>query len=248
VTERRTRTPAGLPRSVWTFPDAVPGDEHGLVGVGADLEPATLVDAYRRGVFPWPHDTIDAVPWFCPPRRGVLPLDRVHVSRSLARTLRRSGYETTLDERFEAVLEGCREPRPGESGTWISDELAAAYAVLHCLGHAHSLEVWDGERLVGGIYGVLVGGVFCGESMFHRATDASKVALVDLAARLIEARAGLFEVQHATPHLRTLGAIEIPRAVYLGLLTELRDDPVHLLCDRLPVGRLIGAGALDLPA
>ena len=176
----------------------------------------------------------------------MLPLDRVHVSRSLARTLRRSGYETTLDEDFAAVVEGCREPRPDEPGTWISDDLALAYGELHRLGHAHSVEVWDGERLVGGIYGVLVGGVFCGESMFHRATDASKVALVDLAARLIEARAGLFEVQHATPHLRSLGAIEIPREVYLGLLTELRDDSIQLLRDRLPVSRLLDPGALDV--
>jgi leucyl/phenylalanyl-tRNA---protein transferase len=178
------------------------------------------------------------VPWFCPPQRGVLPLDQVHVARSLARTLRRCGFETTIDEAFEAVVEGCREPRPHGSGTWISDALGAAYARLQRLGHAHSLEVWDGERLVGGIYGVLVGGVFCGESMFHRTTDASKVALVDLAARLTEAGAGLLEVQHATPHLRSLGAIEIPREVYLGLLRELRDDRVSLLRDRLPVSRL----------
>jgi leucyl/phenylalanyl-tRNA--protein transferase len=203
------------------------------------------VDAYRRGVFPWPHDTIDAVPWFCPPRRGVLPLDRIRISRSLARTLRRCRFETTLDEAFAAVVDGCRGPRPGESGTWISDDLAGAYAELHRLGHAHSVEVWDGERMAGGIYGVLVGGVFCGESMFHRATDASKVALVDLAARLIEARAGLLEVQHATPHLRSLGAIEIPRAVYLGLLRELRDDSVHLVCDRLPASRLLEPGVLS---
>jgi leucyl/phenylalanyl-tRNA--protein transferase len=184
------------------------------------------------------------VPWFCPPRRGVLPLDRVRVSRSLARSLRRNGFETTLDEAFEAVVEGCRAPRRGDPGTWISDDLAAAYTGLHRLGHAHSVEVWDGERLAGGIYGVLVGGVFCGESMFHRASDASKVALIDLAARLIEARAGLLEVQQATPHLRSLGAVEIPRHVYLGLLSELRDDRVTLLRDRLPARRLIESGAL----
>ncbi len=242
----RTGAPAALPPSDWSFPGAAPGDEHGLVGVGADLKPATLVDAYRRGVFPWPHDTIDAVPWFCPPRRGVLPLDRVHVSRSLARTLRRSGFETTLDEAFADVVEGCREPRPNEDGTWISDDLAAAYGELHRLGHAHSVEVWDGKRLVGGIYGVLVGAVFCGESMFHRVTDASKVALVELAARLIEARAGLFEVQHTTSHLRSLGAIEIPREVYLGLLKELRDDEPHLLRDRLPASRLTDPALLEV--
>ena len=186
------------------------------------------------------------MPWFCPPRRGVLPLDRIHVSRSLARTLRRSGFETTLDAAFEAVVAGCREPRAYESGTWISDDLAAAYVRLHRLGYAHSAEVWDGERLVGGIYGVQIGGVFCGESMFHRVTDASKVALADLAARLNEARAGLLEIQHATPHLRSLGAIEIAREVYLRLLEELRDDEVRLLRDRLPVRRLAAPGALDI--
>jgi leucyl/phenylalanyl-tRNA--protein transferase len=208
------------------------------VGVGADLAPATLVGAYRRGVFPWPHDSIDAVPWFSPPRRAVLPLDRLHISRSLARTLRRSGYETTVDEAFDAVVEGCREPRTYEDGTWISEDLAAAYSLLHRLGHAHSLEVWDADRLIGGIYGVLVGGIFCGESMFHRETDASKVALADLISRLVEAGAGLLEVQHQTPHLQSLGAIEIERALYLGLLRELRDDEVNLLRDRLAVRRL----------
>jgi leucyl/phenylalanyl-tRNA---protein transferase len=197
-------------------------------------------------VFPWPHDSIDAVPWFCPPLRGVLPLDRIHVSRSLLRTLRRSSFTATLDADFAGVVEGCREPRSYESGTWISDDLAAAYTELHRLGHAHSVEVWDGDRLVGGIYGVLIGGVFCGESMFHRVADASKVALADLAARLNEARAGLLEVQHATPHLRSLGAIEIPREVYRGLLEELRDDSVQLLRERLPVARLAEPGALDI--
>jgi leucyl/phenylalanyl-tRNA---protein transferase len=179
------------------------------------------------------------VPWFSPPQRAVLPLDRMHVSHSLARRLRRSGYEATVDEAFEAVVEGCREPRLDEDGTWISDDLALAYARLNRLGHAHSLEVWDGERLVGGIYGVLVGGIFCGESMFHRATDASKIALADLVSRLVEAGAGLLEVQHLTPHLKSLGAIEIERALYLGLLEELRDDEVRLLRDRLPVNRLL---------
>jgi leucyl/phenylalanyl-tRNA--protein transferase len=197
-------------------------------------------------VFPWPHDSIDALPWFCPPLRGVLPLDRIHVSRSLRRSLRRSGFTATLDAAFERVVEGCREPRTYESGTWISDDLAAAYTELHRLGHAHSVEVWDGDRLVGGIYGVLIGGVFCGESMFHRVADASKIALADLAARLNEARAGLLEVQHVTPHLRSLGAIEIPREVYRGLLEELRDDEIQLLRERLPVARLAEPGALDI--
>jgi leucyl/phenylalanyl-tRNA---protein transferase len=211
------------------------------VGVGADLAPSTLVGAYRRGVFPWPHDSIDAVPWFNPPRRGVVPLEDLRISRSLARTLRRCGFGTTVDEAFDAVVAGCREPRAGESGTWISDDMATAYGRLHRCGHAHSLEVWDGPVLVGGVYGVLVGGIFCGESMFHRESDASKVALADLVARLRDAGAGLLEVQHATSHLRSMGAIDIPRATYLGLLNELRDDEIHLRRDLLPASRLAPA-------
>ena len=186
------------------------------------------------------------MPWFCPPRRGVLPLDRIHLSRSLRRTLRRSGFSATLDEAFEAVVAGCREPRAHEHGHMDQRRARGAYCELHRVGHAHSVEIWDGDRLVGGIYGVLIGGVFCGESMFHRATDASKIALADLAARLNEARAGLLEVQHVTPHLRSLGAIEIPRETYRGLLRELRDDDVRLIRDRLPVARLAQPGALDI--
>jgi leucyl/phenylalanyl-tRNA--protein transferase len=184
------------------------------------------VGAYRAGVFPWPHDSIDEVPWFSPPQRGVLPLDRLHVSRSLARRLRRSGYETTVDEAFAAVVEGCREPRADERGTWISDDLAAAYTRLHQLGHAHSLEVWNDERLVGGIYGVLVGGMFCGESMFHRETDASKAALVGLVEILDDGEERLVDTQWQTPHLASLGVTELARTEYLGLLPRLLQVPL----------------------
>jgi leucyl/phenylalanyl-tRNA---protein transferase len=251
--------------SRWQFPDPATAGEDGLVGIGADLEPATLVDAYRRGIFPWPHPGAP-LPWFSPDPRGVIPLDGLVVSRSLRARLRRSGWETTVDRAFAAVLAGCadrpgarargsgvrkpsrpegggsgglkRSPPEGGSGTWITPPMRAAYQRLHDLGHAHSLEVWDGAELVGGLYGVGVGGVFTGESMFHLASDASKVALVDLVARLVEAGGCLIDVQMVTPHLASLGARDLPRAEFLALLAEVRDQPVRLATDRLPVARL----------
>jgi leucyl/phenylalanyl-tRNA---protein transferase len=237
--------------SRWRFPDPAAAGEDGLVGIGADLEPTTLVDAYRRGIFPWPHPGAP-LPWFSPDPRGVIPLDGVAVSRSLRARLRRSGWETTVDRAFAAVLAGCAD-RPGqgsgglkpsppedrdEGGTWITPPMRVAYRRLHDLGHAHSLEVWAGGELVGGLYGVGVGGVFTGESMFHLVSDASKVALVDLAARLTEAGGRLIDVQMVTPHLASLGARDLPRAAFLELLAEVRDDPVRLRTDRLPVARL----------
>jgi leucyl/phenylalanyl-tRNA---protein transferase len=225
--------------SRWRFPDPAGAGEDGLVGIGADLEPATLVDAYRRGIFPWPHPGAP-LPWFSPDPRGVIPLDGVAVSRSLRARLRNSGWETTVDRAFAAVLAGCADRPRGlqEGGTWITAPMRTAYQLLHDLGHAHSLEVWDGGELVGGLYGVGVGGVFTGESMFHLASDASKVALVDLTARLTAAGACLIDVQMVTPHLASLGARDLPRAEFLDLLARVRDDPVRLATDRLPVARL----------
>jgi leucyl/phenylalanyl-tRNA--protein transferase len=237
--------------SRWRFPDPATAGEDGLVGIGADLEPATLLDAYRRGIFPWPHPGAP-LPWFSPDPRGVIPLDGLVVSRSLRARLRRCGWETTVDRAFAAVLAGCADrpteegpggrrpgpPESGEGGTWITPPMRVAYQRLHDLGHAHSLEVWAGGELVGGLYGVGVGRVFTGESMFHLASDASKVALVDLAARLAEAGGCLIDVQMVTPHLASLGARDLPRAVFLDLLARVRDQPVRLATDRLQVARL----------
>jgi leucyl/phenylalanyl-tRNA--protein transferase len=170
----------------------------------------------------------------------VIPLDGVRCARSLRARLRNSGWETTVDRAFAAVLAGCAD-RPGglrEGGTWITGPMRAAYQHLHDLGHAHSLEVWAGGELVGGLYGVGVGGVFTGESMFHLASDASKVALVDLTARLTAAGGRLIDVQMVTPHLASLGARDLPRAEFLDLLARVRDDPVRMATDRLPVARL----------
>jgi leucyl/phenylalanyl-tRNA--protein transferase len=224
--------------SRWRFPDPAGAGEDGLVGIGADLEPATLLHAYRRGIFPWPHPGAP-LPWFSPDPRGVIPLDGLVVSRSLRSRLRRSGWETTMDRAFPAVLAACADrPVHGAGGTWITPPMRVAYQRLHELGFAHSLEVWAGGELVGGLYGVGVGGVFAGESMFHLATDASKVALVDLVARLAEAGGCLIDVQMVTPHLASLGARDLPRDDFLALLARVRDQPVRPATERLPVARL----------
>ncbi|HEV3402508.1 MAG TPA: leucyl/phenylalanyl-tRNA--protein transferase [Acidimicrobiales bacterium] len=236
---------AGPPRpvgpSAWRIPD--PDDEESdLVGFGADLTPETLIDAYRRGVFPWPHQRV-ALPWFSPDPRALIPAAGAHVSRSLRRRLRHAGWETTVDVDFAAVIAGCAS-RPRREGTWITREMAAAYRRLHDLGWAHSVEVWDGDELVGGIYGVRVGACFTGESMFHRRTDASKAALVDLVARWTEAGGAFVDVQLPTEHLATMGAVEVPRSRFLVLLAEARDRVVSMRVDRLPARRLAeGAGS-----
>ncbi len=201
-------------RSRFPDPRAAPGDAP--LAWGGDLEPATLLDAYAHGIFPWPtsHGTVY---WWSPDPRAVLPLDGLHISRSLARTLRSGRLRCTLDQAFAAVVAGCAD-RPGE-GTWITAGMAIAYEELHALGHAHSVEVWDaGRTLVGGLYGVALGGAFMGESMFHRVPDASKVALVHLADRLRRAGFALLDAQVPTPHLERLGARSVRRSEYLRRL------------------------------
>jgi leucyl/phenylalanyl-tRNA--protein transferase len=225
--------------SSWAIPDPADGDPD-LVGFGADLAPETLVDAYRRGVFPWPHRRV-TLPWFSPDPRAVIPAGGAHVSRSLRRRLRRAGWETTVDAAFPEVVAACAD-RPRREGTWITREMAAAYERLHDLGWAHSLEVWEGD-LVGGIYGVRVGACFTGESMFHRRPDASKAALADLVARWAEAGGAFVDVQLPTEHLATMGAVEVPRSRFLSLLAEAREHVVGMRLDRLPVSRLAEAAS-----
>ena len=225
--------------SRWQFPDPDGADADGIVGLGADLEPETLVHAYRRGIFPWPHPGVP-LPWFSPDPRGVVAVGDVRVARSLRSRLRTCGWDTTADRAFEAVIGACSR-RDGE-GTWITARMRAAYIRLHELGWAHSVEVWDGEELVGGLYGVQVGGVFTGESMFHRVSDASKVALVDLAARLGDAGGSLIDVQITTDHLATMGAADMPRSRFLRRLLDLRDDDVRMATDRRPAARLAPPG------
>ena len=188
------------------------------MGVGADLEPGTLLAAYRTGIFPMPVEAGDEelLAWWSPDPRGVVPLDGLRVGRSLRRSCRR--FEVRVDTAFEAVIDSCADP--GRTGRWITPSIREAYVWLHRLGWAHSVEAWDGDGLAGGLYGVAIGGLFAGESMFHRRTDASKVALVGLVDRLRQGGATLLDVQWVTPHLASLGAVEIPRRAYLERLAE----------------------------
>lgn len=202
--------------SQWEFPPAETADEHGLVAVGADLAPGTLLAAYRSGLFPMPLGRTDKLGWWSPDPRGVIPLDDLRVTRSLRRSLRR--YRITVDIAFADVVDACRAiERPHG---WISPDIRDAYVGLHRMGWAHSVEAWSEEgELVGGLYGVSIGGLFAGESMFHVDRDASKVALVALVGRLNHGGVvRLLDVQWATEHLRSLGAVEIPRSDYLKQL------------------------------
>jgi leucyl/phenylalanyl-tRNA---protein transferase len=179
------------------------------------IDPALLVHAYREGVFPMAVDSGE-IGWFSPDPRGVLPLETFHTPARLARLLRQGRFEVAVDRAFVEVMRACAR-RPGE-GTWISEEIVESYTALHRLGIAHSVETWQAGTLVGGLYGVHLGGAFFGESMFHRVTDASKVALAALVDRLQRRGFRLLDVQWVTPHLEQFGAIEIPRAQYLARL------------------------------
>lgn len=192
-----------------------------LVGVGADLEPGTLLAAYRRGLFPMPLGEPSSLGWWSPDPRGVLPLDGLVVSRSLRRSCRR--YQVTFDTAFDEVVEACGDD--GRPHGWITPGIHAAYAELHRLGWVHSVEAWDDDGLAGGLYGVAVGGLFAGESMFHRRRDASKVALVALVDLLREAGGRLLDVQWQTGHLASLGVVELPRAAYLRQVAEAVEAP-----------------------
>lgn len=203
------RDQGDLPMSAYSFDD-VPLTDEDMVATGADLEPGTLVNAYANGFFPMPVRP-RLLGWFCPVARGVIPLDRHHVSRSLARSMRR--FTFTVDTAFTDVMRACGDPRR-EHG-WITDEFTDAYTLLHRGGWAHSVEAWSDDRLVGGVYGVRVRRLFAGESMFHTETDASKAAVAVLVDLLRRAGVELFDVQWTTPHLRSLGAIDIPREDYL---------------------------------
>ena len=234
-----------------------------LIALGGTLDTATLVSAYRAGCFPWPDGEPDRaaerqaralvrrgrvpllpgtdgmVPWCSPDPRAVLLADQIVVSRSLRQRLRTCGWTTTVDAAFDEVVAGCAD----REATWITRAMAHAYGELHRAPDpagvsAHSVEVWSGDALVGGLYGVLVGQVFCGESMFHRQSDASKVALVALCARLLEAGGRVVDVQEQTDHLRSLGQVLVHREDYVAVLQLLRDRSATLTTDRRDVATL----------
>jgi leucyl/phenylalanyl-tRNA--protein transferase len=205
-------------------PDRARRNPNGLLAAGGGLSVARLVDAYARGAFPWFSDG-DPVLWWCPDPRMVLPTGAVHVSRSLARRLGRPDYRVTIDADFRGVMRACAEPRADDHGTWITGEMLDAYEALHVAGHAHSLEVWIGEQLAGGIYGVALGRAFFGESMFSRVTDGSKLAIAWLAAQLGRWEVPFIDCQVPSDHLASLGAVAVPRRDFLRRLAPLVAAP-----------------------
>jgi len=192
----------------------------GLLAIGGDLSPARLLDAYRHGIFPWFNED-DPILWWSPDPRLVLLPQEFKISRSLRKTLSRKNFEVRTDSAFEQVMRACAAPRKTQHGTWIHEEMIASYSALHRMGYAHSIETWMDDELVGGLYGIAIGRMFYGESMFSRRSDASKIALAHLAAQLSRWNFGLIDCQMNTPHLASLGAREIPRKEFINRAQEL---------------------------
>jgi len=213
--------PIEPPASSWNFDLSLGDDPVEFIGTGADDAPGTLLAAYRHGIFPMPTKPNGTLGWWSPQPRGVLELEHLHVSRSLGRSLRR--FEVRINSEFDAVVDGCADRR---HGNWIDARIKAAYSELHRLGWAHSVEIWQDQQLVGGLYGLAIGGLFAAESKFHRVTDASKAAVVALVSALGDGQPRLIDVQWRTPHLATLGATEMPRSQYLNRLAELLSVPL----------------------
>lgn len=202
------------------FPPAESADEYGVVFVGGRLTFDWILTAYRNGIFPWPvsFERRHVLAWFSPDPRAVLEFDRLHISHRLARRIRTGRFAVTFDQAFPQVVAACAAPRSYESGTWITSDIKRAYCELYQQGMTHSVEVWEDGELVGGLYGLAIGGYFSGESMFHRTTDASKVAFVSMAQHLQARGFTLFDVQVMTPHLASLGAIDLSRREFLQRL------------------------------
>lgn len=206
-------------------PETALAEPNGLLAAGGDLTPARLLDAYRRGIFPW-FSSGEPILWWSPDPRMVLFPDELQVSRSLTRRLRKADYRVSTDTTFDAVMAACAEtPRRSQNGTWIVPEMVDSYGALHELGYAHSVETWIDGRLAGGLYGVAIGGVFYGESMFHHATDASKIAFVHLVRWLRRQGYGMIDCQMHTRHLASLGAREIPRGEFSAQLAKWLNCP-----------------------
>jgi leucyl/phenylalanyl-tRNA--protein transferase len=207
------------------FPDPESADDEGLLAVGGDLSTPRLLAAYDQSIFPWYDEGLPPL-WWSPDPRAVMDPERLSISRSLRRVLRQRRFSVSFDQAFLRVMQECGREREG--GTWILPEMIEAYVELHQRGHAHSFEVWQGARLVGGLYGVRRGALFAAESMFHRADNASKVALVTSVLSLFRAGIRLYDVQFLTPHLSTLGAHELSRREYLARLADARTVEVDL--------------------
>lgn len=220
------RIPILRPGSDEAFPptDSALQEPNGLLAAGGDLRPARLLQAYAQGIFPW-FSPGEPILWWSPDPRMVFPTDAMHVPKRLARWLRGCDWQVRADTDFAGVMRACAAPREGQSGTWITQGMLDAYGRLHQLGHAHSIEVYAGEDCVGGIYGVAVGRMFYGESMFSRASNASKVALLALAYRLRDWGWPLLDAQVSSGHLQTLGAVELPRTDFCRRIAGLVAQP-----------------------
>ncbi|MEJ2361452.1 MAG: leucyl/phenylalanyl-tRNA--protein transferase [Gammaproteobacteria bacterium] len=223
------------PEAKTLFPDVNEAlkEPNGLLAIGGDLSVERLLAAYRRGIFPW-YSHGQPILWWCPQPRAILRLNALKVSRSLRKSLKRKDYQVRFDTAFENVIMQCAKPRKDGLGTWITEEMRNAYIRLHKLGHAHSIEVWDGEQLIGGLYGISIGKIFFGESMFSRRTDASKIAFVYLVRQLQKWAYALIDCQVYSEHLGSLGAEQIPRKLFISYLENYCDKPGkpgHWQCD-----------------
>lgn len=222
-------------------------EPNGLLAIGGDLKPQRLLAAYRQGIFPW-FDESQPLLWWSPDPRSVLYPAQVHVSRSLRKFLAQAPYTVTCDKAFADVIDGCAAPRRTQKGTWITSEMRNAYVQLHRLGHAHSIEVWDGPMLAGGLYGIAIGRAFFGESMFSEKVNASKIALLALAQTLARHEFHFIDCQVHNPHLESMGAVTIPRARFLSELNKatIRDMPFPDAAAFLRTAGTGGAGSSEL--
>jgi len=212
--------PTPLEASVWDFPTLEQMPQDDLVILGADLKPETVIDSYQHGIFPMHIEVANKrqIGWWSPQQRGILPLNKINISKSLQKSMKK--FHVSFDQAFDQVIDGCGDDKRPQG--WINEEIKIAYKKLFELGYVHSVEVWNKkDELVGGLYGVEVQGLFAGESMFHKETDASKTAMVYLVKKLKDAGGKrLFDVQWQTPHLKSMGVIKIPRKKYLSMLPE----------------------------
>lgn len=208
------------------FPDPREAEDDGLLAIGGDLSPARLLLAYSLGIFPWFNEG-DPILWWSPPERCVAWNGQERISKSLRRTIRQARYEVRFDTAFEAVMRACAQPREGQEGTWISEEMVQAYTALHRAGYAHSIEAWRAGTLVGGLYGLSLGRAFFGESMFALEPDASKVAFAALCERCWAWNFAFIDAQVATGHLASLGAVMVPRETFLAKLQEALEAPTR---------------------
>lgn len=208
-----------------TFPNPNSADENGLLCVGGELSKDTLMDAYSKGIFPWPQENLPLL-WFSPPERGMLDFSDFHVPRSARKLILSRNFKVTCDQAFPDVIEACaRIPRDGETGTWITPEVQKSYIELHKLGYAHSFEAWKNQKLVGGLYGIYIKNVFSGESMFFKESGASKACLVTLVEHLRSMNLGWIDIQMVTPILEMFGGKYVPRDEFLKIMKKAQNDP-----------------------